>query len=442
MEEFYKFFDAARNNQRSLVRKMLEDGTDVDEVDRGDRTALMYAAYENATPVMNLLLGERCATVDWSDARGRTALMYAASRNQVDAVNLLLQFDADVNAQDENGHTALMYAICKDAPEAAKLMIDSPLFNNSIRDNDGWSAFMWAVVKKSTEIAEMLEDNGVKINRKDLAKILDEPVFFADPFDNLPNTFKKSSLYGKRKKYIVKSDKSSEAPQRDHSKYRFNGMVAGKAPTVYEVVKYYVLQNAGLTYYDLIGVFPDYLCPNGVIKKVTDIYSGDLGVRYNKNPIMLDDGTEVAVSNQWTKYTFESNFIEATEKLGLNIERISDDNPEDSSIKDDFIDYLQIQEGYKPNTAINYASSIEQVQRHYIEHENDKISFFYCRQADIERIRMISKYYNYGKYDDLSPKRAQWRNAMKAFVRFLDYKYPKPQRPKAVLIKKNKQDIE
>ena len=219
-------------------------------------------------------------------------------------------------------------------------------------------------------------------------------------------------------------------------------MVAGKAPTVYEVVKYYVLQNAGLTYYDLIGVFPDYLCPNGVIKKVTDIYSGDLGVRYNKNPIMLDDGTEVAVSNQWTKYTFESNFIEATEKLGLNIERISDDNPEDSSIKDDFIDYLQIQEGYKPNTAINYASSIEQVQRHYIEHENDKISFFYCRQADIERIRMISKYYNYGKYDDLSPKRAQWRNAMKAFVRFLDYKYPKPQRPKAVLIKKNKQDIE
>ena len=190
MEEFYKFFDAARNNQRSLVRKMLEDGTDVDEVDRGDRTALMYAAYENATPVMNLLLGERCATVDWSDARGRTALMYAASRNQVDAVNLLLQFDADVNAQDENGHTALMYAICKDAPEAAKLMIDSPLFNNSIRDNDGWSAFMWAVVKKSTEIAEMLEDNGVKINRKDLAKILDEPVFFADPFDNLPNTFK------------------------------------------------------------------------------------------------------------------------------------------------------------------------------------------------------------------------------------------------------------
>ncbi len=445
MEVFYNFFAAARNNQRSLVRKILENGTDVNEVDERERTALMYASYENATPVMNLLLGEYDADADQIDSKGRTALMYAASRNQIDAVNLLLQFDTDVNAQDENGHTALMYAICEDALDVAQILIDKTDYD--IRDNDGWSAFMWAVVKKSDEIFETLKKYGVELKPNDLSQILKEPVFRSDPFNDLPGTFKKSFIdndsYYKRKKYILKSDKSGSSTQRDYSKYRFNGMVAGKAPTVYSVINSYILQNPDLTYYELLESFPDYLCVNGVIKRISDISEKELtDRRYRIITTPLGDGTQIAVSTQWTKYSFENNFIGAAERLGLYIERISDDKSEGSSIKKDFIEYLQTQEGYRPNTAVNYASGIEQVQKHYIEHENDKISFFYCNEVDIEKIKEISKYYDYGKYDDLSPQRAQWRNAMKAFVRFLDYKYPKPQRPKAVLIKKNRQNIE
>lgn len=424
----YSIFEAARENWRSLVRKLLENGAYVNDADEKGRTPLMYAAYENATPVMNLLLGEYDADTEQEDAKGRTALMYAASHNSVDAINLLLQFQANVNAQDEDGHTALIYAICEDAPEAAKILIDNSDYD--ARDNDGWSAYMWAVVKKATEISDILKDYGVKLDPNDISKILDEPAFASNPFDIV------------RKKNILSPRRTVSSSRRDYSKYCFNGMIAGKAPTVYEVVKYYVLHNSGLTYRDLISAFPDYLCPNGVIKKIEDIYSGDLGVRYNKTPIMLDDGTEVAVSNQWTKYTFENNFIEAAEKLGLEIEFVIGNEQDDSSLKKQFVNFLQDELGYKPTTATNYASCIEQIQRHYNSNENDNISLFYCDQSDVLKIKSLLTYYDYGKYDDFSQKANQRKNALKAFIKFLDYKYPKPQRPKAVLIKKNRQDIE
>lgn len=424
MEKNYNIFWAASNNKREAVRRVLEDGTDVDEVDGKERTALMYAAYENATPVMNLLLGDYCASVDWTDARGRTALMYAASRNQVDAVNLLLQYDADVNAKDENGRTALMYAIYNDAPEVAKLLIDNPTFDNNIRDNDGWSAFMWAVVKESTEIKEMLEKTGVKVNRNDLSKILSKSAFFADPFDN-------------KVKNVSSSAEVNKTSHRDHSKYLFNGKVAGKAPTVYSVIDCFVRENPDLTYPELKKSFPDNLCVNGVVRRIKDISEKGLeDKRYKRIMTPLADGSEIAVSTQWTKYTFENNFINAASEVGLNIDCIDGGDSKNSSIKDEFISYLQAEEGYKPNTAINYASGVEQVQKYFIEHENDELLFFYCSKTDVEKIKEISKYCE--EYNDLSPRETQWKNAMKAFVRFLDYKYPKSQRPKAILIKKKR----
>ena len=142
------------------------------------------------------------------------------------------------------------------------------------------------------------------------------------------------------------------------------------------------------------------------------------------------------------KYTFENNFIEAAEKLGLEIEFVIGNEQDDSSLKKQFVNFLQDELGYKPTTATNYASCIEQIQRHYNSNENDNISLFYCDQSDVLKIKSLLTYYDYGKYDDFSQKANQRKNALKAFIKFLDYKYPKPQRPKAVLIKKNRQDIE
>ena len=141
------------------------------------------------------------------------------------------------------------------------------------------------------------------------------------------------------------------------------------------------------------------------------------------------------MSNQWTKITFE-RFIEVVTQVGLIIEQVDNECIEDKSFKKEFIEYLQ--ERYKYSTAINYASCIEQIQKHHNENENDNLSFFYCNQEEIVRIKNIMPDYVYGKYDDGSPQSNARRTAFRAFVAFLDYKFPKPSRPKAILIKKNK----
>lgn len=53
---------------------------------------------------------------------GKTALMYAASDNAIDVVRLLIESGADVNAKNNDGLTALMYAEEEDAAEVMELL--------------------------------------------------------------------------------------------------------------------------------------------------------------------------------------------------------------------------------------------------------------------------------------------------------------------------------
>ncbi len=96
---------------------------------------------------------------------------------------------------------------------------------------------------------------------------------------------------------------------RDNSKYKFNSYVGKKGAVVLEVVKEYITKNEGITYDDLMQVFPSELQGSiGVIKTKTE---AEDYVESSSNPELarkrfifdkifnLSNGTKIVVCNQW-----------------------------------------------------------------------------------------------------------------------------------------------
>ena len=138
------------------VRRSLEQGLDVDRTDPNGRTALMMAAFEGYTEVVEVLL-DHGAEVDRIDVSGRSALMYASSGPFPQTVELLIENDAEVNRADTTeGWTALMFA----AAEGHRLVVEILLGHGAdieLTDEDGDAAIDHARERGQTDIVDLFE---------------------------------------------------------------------------------------------------------------------------------------------------------------------------------------------------------------------------------------------------------------------------------------------
>lgn len=150
------FFEAALNGQFVEIKKLLENGTDVNLKDQEGRTALMYAAFNGHTVIMEKLL-EKGASVNLRDAYGRTALMLASSGPFPAAVKLLLDHRADPDMADGEEHfTALMYAAAEGQLEIVQLLLKNKA-NPTLKDVDGDNALTFAEKNGHKDIVILLK---------------------------------------------------------------------------------------------------------------------------------------------------------------------------------------------------------------------------------------------------------------------------------------------
>ena len=84
-------------------------------------TALHYAAANNATAVLQLLI-EKGVDLEAVDKYGWTALHHAAAKNHTAVLQLLIEERADLGAVDNNGNTALQLAENTGNKEAARIL--------------------------------------------------------------------------------------------------------------------------------------------------------------------------------------------------------------------------------------------------------------------------------------------------------------------------------
>jgi len=150
---------ASSKGDLSAVKKLINEGTDVNECDNNGRTALIEAAWAGHADVVKLLL-DKGANVDTADNSGYTALMRASEEGIVPVINLLIQKGANVNTRGKvRGTTPLMLAAEQGHVKAMEVLLDKGAKINAI-DQYEETALARAYRTNQTKAAEFLESKG------------------------------------------------------------------------------------------------------------------------------------------------------------------------------------------------------------------------------------------------------------------------------------------
>ena len=104
---------AVRDDKVSEIKRLLDEGADVNDEEKGGLTALILAAFKGRGEIVKLLLDNR-AKVDHKNKHGFTALMMAAHECHNEVAKLLLEYKANPDIRGNSGENS--WDLAKDKP--------------------------------------------------------------------------------------------------------------------------------------------------------------------------------------------------------------------------------------------------------------------------------------------------------------------------------------
>ncbi|XP_027160759.1 ankyrin repeat domain-containing protein EMB506, chloroplastic-like [Coffea eugenioides] len=153
------FHTFALAGQIKFMDRLLENGLDVDQVDKDGLTALHHAIIGKKEAVISHLL-RRGANPHLRDLDGVTPLHYAVQVGAMQTVKLLIKHNVDVNAADNEGWTALHIAMQTRNRDIAKILLVNGA-DKTRRNKDGntpWDlSLCYGKDFKSYELARLLK---------------------------------------------------------------------------------------------------------------------------------------------------------------------------------------------------------------------------------------------------------------------------------------------
>lgn len=150
---------AAGHGDTSAVKRLLDEGTNVNVTDDGGYTALNYAVWESKLATVHLLL------VNGADANAQppesfTPLVVALGKDDFGIVAELLEHGADVNLRSGLlGVTPLMAASGGGNLDVVKELLARGAKIND-KDNDGETALEFATHEKKWVVVKYLREHG------------------------------------------------------------------------------------------------------------------------------------------------------------------------------------------------------------------------------------------------------------------------------------------
>ena len=124
----YSIFRAAERGNITVIRKMIADRVDLNQVDKVfGNTPLIIAAMNGKTDVMEALI-EAGAKLDIKNTADENAMFAAVRTGQVESVRTLLKAGMSPNQREDlglgGGQTLLMIATQNNNPEIVKLLVE------------------------------------------------------------------------------------------------------------------------------------------------------------------------------------------------------------------------------------------------------------------------------------------------------------------------------
>lgn len=151
-----KLFKAVDDSNLNDIKTLLEDGADVNQVNKAGFSLLHEAARRGGVEIVRLLI-EKGAVVHAIDDFGITPLNIASGCGHTEVVRLLIEKGAVVNAKDVAGNTPLNAASRCGHAEVVRLLIDKGVDVN-LMNQFGYSPLYSVVSKFNSHISNNVHD--------------------------------------------------------------------------------------------------------------------------------------------------------------------------------------------------------------------------------------------------------------------------------------------
>jgi len=156
--------NAARNADREVVRRLVQEKADVNATEPDGTTALHWASYRDDVESAELLI-KAGANVNAANDLGATPLWTASLNGSAAMVRRLLQAGANPNATLLLGETPLMVAARSGNADVVQQLVTRGA-NVNARATRGQTALMWAVAQKHPDVVKVLLANRADVHTR------------------------------------------------------------------------------------------------------------------------------------------------------------------------------------------------------------------------------------------------------------------------------------
>lgn len=159
-----EFIPSAEAGDLEAVKKLLQDGTDINAQDERGRTAVMSATYNHQTEMVQLLISQG-ADINIRDHQLNNVFLYAGAEGMLDILQLAIHAGADTKLTNRYGGTALIPASERGHVEVVRELLTRTDIDVNHINRLHWTALLEAVILgngggKHQQIVQLLIDHG------------------------------------------------------------------------------------------------------------------------------------------------------------------------------------------------------------------------------------------------------------------------------------------
>ncbi|MEH7377743.1 ankyrin repeat domain-containing protein [Neobacillus drentensis] len=166
-----KLFQAVENTETDTIRRLIEEGIDINSQDSQGRTATMIATYNNDVEIAKILI-DAGADVNIKDNMENTPFLYAGAEGYIDILKLTIEAGADPSITNRFGGTALIPASEHGYVDVIKELLTSTDIDINHVNDLGWTALLEAIIlsngdEKQQQTVQLLIDHGADVHNPD-----------------------------------------------------------------------------------------------------------------------------------------------------------------------------------------------------------------------------------------------------------------------------------